>query len=232
MEMAFVIIVTIALIVIYKHNKKVGEKKAEKLKQEQEQIEFETYYDYSTNDLQKETAKGDEQLALLLQLDKQYQTTGDINATISGYELILPRCNWNCFNQYMKLVSMYLKAGRNNDAWGLLNQMSIDTMKGRFPHYENDMYKIKFEQFRILKREKKNNDAIAMLASSFVYSPSSFDRDDFIKQVRILTKGTGIDDSQIEVLTNEIANEIINGEAKEENLHGIVKEFFSGDEGH
>ena len=31
MEMAFVIIVTIALIVIYKHNKKVGEKKAEKV---------------------------------------------------------------------------------------------------------------------------------------------------------------------------------------------------------
>ena len=54
----------------------------------------------------------------------------------------------------MKLVDLYVKADRRNDAWGFLNQMIIQaTRDSTAPEYE--LCKIRHKQFSILK--KKSN---------------------------------------------------------------------------
>ena len=56
---------------------------------------------------------------------EQYDKDKNLENIIAVYEQVLlhEEVSWNAYNQRLALSEYYLKAGRNNDSWGMLNQL-------------------------------------------------------------------------------------------------------------
>lgn len=135
---------------------------------------------------------------------------------------------WNSFNYCLSLVKMYVDADRRDDAWRLLNQMTIAFAK--FPSPEYYTAKVRYEQFKILKKEKKYLDALRMLAVSHVLKTNSpngsqFDTEKFIKEAKTTAKGAGLSQEDLEDLAKMIKDAGKKRNLPEEKVLGIFKEF-------
>lgn len=180
---------------------------------------------------QDDTAKADAQIAKLQKADERFEKDGDLNKRIAVYESVLDLSKpllWNSFNYCLSLVKMYVEADRRDDAWRLLNQMTIAF--ARFPSPEYYTAKVRNEQFKILKKEKKYLDALRMLAVSHVLKTNSpqgsqFDTERFIKEAKTTAKGAGLSQQDLEDLAKMIKDAGKKKNLPEEKVLDIFKEF-------
>ena len=152
-------------------------------------------------DIDRILRESDKAIADMQKANDDFKKDGDLNKKIAIYEkYLLEKPEWNSFNFNLALAKMYAKAGRNDTAWGYLNKMyqwAIDpTAIG------GDTAKIRFEQFKILKAEKKYKDAMVMLVSSYVINAYAvqgmyFNKDKFIKDAKTTAKGIGITETDL-----------------------------------
>jgi len=159
----------------------------------------------------EDTRKADKEIETLIKASDKYDKDNDLDACIQVYESVLkldkPRL-WNNFNYCLKLVDLYLKADRRNDAWRFLNQMTIQAARdSTAPEYE--ICKIRYKQFGILKKEKKFLDALEMLSVYHVLhsnapAGSQFNIDKYIKDANTTAKGAGLSSEQLNDLAQRL----------------------------
>ena len=181
-------------------------------------------------ELSKILADSDKAIDAMHRADDQYDQDGDINKRITVYEKYLRvKPQWNSFNFDMALAKMYEKAGRNNDAWGYLNQMyiwSIDpTAVG------GDVSKIRFEQFKILKSEKKYADAMVMLVSSYLVNAYEikgiyFNKDKFIKDAKTTAKKLGHEEDSLRAFADDFERKLKSRQIQEKDVQQYVAGYF------
>lgn len=181
-------------------------------------------------ELSRILADSDKAIDAMHKADDQYDQDGDINKRIAVYEKYLRvKPQWNSFNFDMALAKMYVKAGRNNDAWGYLNQMyiwSIDpTAVG------GDVSKIRFEQFKILKSEKKYADAMVMLVSSYLVNAYEikdiyFNKDKFIKDAKTTAKKLGHEEDSLRAFADDFERKLKLRQIQEKDVQQYVAGYF------
>ena len=157
--------------------------------------------------------------------DEQFKIDGDIDKIISVYEkFFTEKTGWSSFNFNLKLAKLYVKAGRNNDAWAYLNKMTYWAMQ---PDAINmDLSKIRFEQFKILKAEKKYKDALINLVLSYVEKGqemnwSYFNKNKFISDAKTTAKKAGITEVKMNEFADKLEKAILKNHIRDES----VKQF-------
>ncbi len=189
-----------------------------------------------TAKFKKEQDEVNAQISRLIQADAEYKEDGDLDKRIAVYERILDfkkEQHWNSFNFCIKFVQMYVKADRDDDAWRLLNQMQI-----KFATFYPQTYydsKIRYEQFKILKKEKKFVDALHMLALS--YALTSFQDDDghripfneekFLKEAKTTAQGAGISPEDLAQLANLLKKNVKHRNITEQKISEIYRAFMA-----
>lgn len=110
-----------------------------------------------------------------------------------------------CFD----LVHMYSNEGKMDKAWGLTNKIQYSLMKSDFP--EAFTAKIRFEQYKILKKEKKYLDALSvLLVSSVLKGNDSTDRTCtvdtayLLKEGKMAAKGIGLSQEDYQELIGKV----------------------------
>ena len=185
----------------------------------------------AAKDIEKILRDSDKAISEMYKADAAYEKNGDIDKRIRVYEkYMLKKPEWNSFNFNMALAKMYVKAGRNDTAWGYLNQMylwAIDpTAIG------GDVSKIRFEQFKILKAEKKYKDAMVMLVSSYVVNAygiqgTYFNKEKFKKDAKTTVKGIGISEADLVVFADRLEKDIKTRKIKEATVQKYCAEWYS-----
>ena len=163
--------------------------------------------------------------------DAAYEKDGDIDKRIRVYEkYMLKKPEWNSFNFNLALAKMYVKAGRNDTAWGYLNQMYLWAVDPTA--IGGDVSKIRFEQFKILKSEKKYKDAMVMLVSSYVVNAYGirdmyFNKEKFKKDAKTTAKGIGISEADLSVFADRLEKDIKGRKIKEATVQKYCVDWFS-----
>lgn len=176
-------------------------------------------------------ADSDKAIDDMRKADTVFEKDGDIEKRIRVYEkYLLERPRWNSFNFNLSLAKMYVKAGQSDKAWGYLNQMYLwaidqDAVGG-------DASKIRFEQFKILKAEKKYKDALPMLVSSCVLNAYAvrdmyFNKSKFIKDAKTTAKAIGFSEDQIVLFADELEKNIKAKKVKEADVKKYCFDYYS-----
>ena len=178
--------------------------------------------------LEQQTKQADAEIALLQAADRQFENDNDLEKRIAAYESVFhKKTHWNSFNYCMKLVKMYEDAEKNNKAWSLLNKMV-----GWFATYPNPVAyipKIRKEQFKILKKEKKYDEALRWLLAAhtaFAKNPSEFNSERFIAEAKTTAKGLGMTEAQLQELV-EIVQKTLRQSNGAEKVDEVYQEFLS-----
>ena len=182
---------------------------------------------------QEKILKADAQIVRLQKANEQYEKDGNLAKKIASYENLLDLNRpllWNSFNYCLSLVKMYVSADRKDDAWRFLNQMSLAFVE--FPAYEDYLAKIRNEQFKILKGEKKFKDALQMLAVSHVLKTNfpdgtHFDEEKFIKDAKTTAKGAGLSPDDLQELAALIKHSAKKKKNTEKQIIELYREFIS-----
>ena len=168
---------------------------------------------YGLVSMMQSQEKSDNELSLLTAADRSYEATGDLNKRIHTYENVLSKkTEWNSFNHCMSLAQMYVKAGRNNDAWRYLNQIAMWFSDPKGP--QGDISKIRQLQFKILKNEKKYKDAFCTLVAAYAirsYSATQFayfNKSKFIKEIKTTAKAIGMTEDQLILFSDEFERQM------------------------
>ena len=176
-------------------------------------------------------AYSDKAIADMHKADAVFEKDGDLEKRIKVYEkYLLKKPQWNSFNFNLSLAKMYEKSGQNDKAWGYLNQLYLwaiepDAIGG-------DASKIRFEQFKILKAEKKFKDAMLMLVSSYVLNAYAvrdmyFNKPKFIKDAKTIAKAIGFSEDQLVGFADELEKSIKAKKIKEVNVKKYCSDYFS-----
>ena len=118
-------------------------------------------------------------------------------------EVFSQPCFFNVVSQKLLLVKFYQKNGQDDKAWALLNSIALES--------PNDIYRVRREQYRQLKREQKYSDALEMyflfkindcrnIACWAEYKNRETNL--FQKEARILAKKAKLDEQSITELTD------------------------------
>lgn len=131
-------------------------------------------------DLKDQLDYQDDLLKALGKADEKYEKDGDIDSYITAYEKVLLESNppLASTSNTLYLAELYIKTEQFNKAWGYLNSL-IGT--DRAP-----LNKIRHEQSRILKKEKKHIEAIEMILLEFLAKSewnNKFNREQCIKSI-------------------------------------------------
>lgn len=155
------------------------------------------------------------QMEEVIAADEEYKKGGDIAKAISVYEKYYsgfssPQCN--SVTRCLRLAELYVKAGKNDVAWGYLNQMYLKSFE---PGRNWDVYRIRFAQFKILKGEKRHKDAFWTLVSSYVLRSDDlpqpyFSKNTFLKDAKTTAKGIGLSDEELSSFTDGLERKIMN----------------------
>ncbi len=179
----------------------------------------------------KIVADSDKAIADMQKADTAFEKDGDIEKRIRTYEkYLLEKPLWNSFNFNLSLAKMYVKAGHNDRAWDYLNQMYLwaidpDAIGG-------DASKVRFEQFKVLKAEKKYKDAMLMLVSSYVLNAYAvrdmyFNKSKFMKDAKTTAKAIGFSEDQLASFADDLERGIKTKKIKEVNVKNYCTEYFS-----
>ena len=175
------------------------DKEAEKREKQQKQIARELYRDFpEARALQDELKYQDKLLNRLGKAERKYEEDGDINKLIKEYEYLFITADPPCgTSSNMNLVKCYMKTGQNDKAWAYLNRL--------LQRKEAELHKIRFEQAKILTKEKKYADAILMHLLGYLaiseWSPAP-QQEALIKKVTPLIKKLKWDES----VANDLAS--------------------------
>lgn len=183
------------------------------------------------DDIARIIADSDKAIDEMGKANAVFEKDGDLEKCIKVYEkYLLEKPQWNSFNFNLTLAKMYVKAGQNDKAWGYLNQLylwAIDpTAIG------GDTSKIRMEQFKILKAEKKYKDAMLMLVSSYVLNAYSirgiyFNKPKFIKDAKTTAKAIGFSEDQLVLFADELEKNIKAKRIQEANVKKYCSDYFS-----
>lgn len=173
------------------------------------------------------------EIAALRAADDDYKNGGDIDKVISVYEkyvLDFDRPQWNIFNYCLNLAGYYSKANRNDTAWGYYNKMVLYATK--HPEKNWSLYKIRFEQFKLLKSEKRHKDAFCMLVTSCVVRSESlpqpyFSKNPFIKDVKSTAKALGFTDADIAAFADQLEAKIMSRSLRERGVSKFCSDYFA-----
>lgn len=106
--------------------------------------------------LDRTLKRQDKQFAAIQKAEAEYKVTGDLNTLITFWEkllatdgILIPGASWP-----FKIVEVYYKAKRYDDAWRALSKLVLD------PDYRK---KARQWQIKILKKEKKDYSQIQHL---------------------------------------------------------------------
>lgn len=161
------------------------------------------------------------------QADAQFEKDGNIEQIISVYEKhFTERSEWSSFNFNMRLAKLYVKAGRNSDAWGYLNKMALWAM---MPDAINmSLSKIRFEQFKILKAEKKYEDALTFLVFSYVDRGNEikgvFNKKKFLTDAKTTAKKAGLSEDDLGRFADDLEQAIQKEHIKEQDVKSFCSE--------
>lgn len=176
--------------------------------------------------MQKEQELADQQIARLNKAREQYGPSKDYDSLIEVYEQVFSEKNsWNTCSHKLKLSEYYLKAGRNNDSWKLLNSLVTE-----FP---NEIARIRKLQYKQLKSEKKYPEALKML---FIYKFDDYKSytswqashlEDFKKDAVTLGKKIKLSESDIADLTDILGKSVRSSKCDERMASERFKEWYS-----
>ena len=163
--------------------------------------------------------------------DATFEKDGDIEKRIRVYEkYLLEKPQWNSFNFNLSLAKMYVKAGHNDKAWGYLNQMYLWAIDPNA--IGGNASKVRFEQFKILKAEKKYKDAMLMLVSSYVLNAYSawdmyFNKSKFTKDAKTTAKAIGFSEDQLVLFVDDLEKNLKSKKIKEASVKKFCTDYFS-----
>ena len=133
------------------------------LKNDTERKMYETNKEY--RELKDRTAKTqaslkyqDDLLKIACDAREKYKNDGDIESAIASYEKVMIEADpplKNAQSHAIFLAELYIKNGQNDKAWGYLGLLQTKQLC--------PLAKIRGEQAKILKKEKKQKDAIEMI---------------------------------------------------------------------
>ncbi len=185
----------------------------------------------SVKDVAKIIEGSDKAIADMHKADAVFESDGDIEKRIRVYEkYLLEKPQWNSFNFNLSLAKMYVKAGHNDKAWGYLNQMYLWAIDPEA--IGGDAVKVRFEQFKILKDEKKYKDAMIMLVSSYVLNAYAvrdmyFNKAKFIKDGKTTAKAIGFSENQYMLFADELEKNIKSKKIKEASVKKFCIDYFT-----
>lgn len=97
----------------------------------------------------------------------------------------------------MRVVNWYIKEGMNDKTWGYLNEIMFD--------YPGSLWKIRKEQCRICKKEKRWTDAAELLMQSHACKYGEFDRNAFLKDLSPIAKKLPLIEDEPEYLADMLS---------------------------
>lgn len=160
----------------------------------------------------------------------EYENDGDLDKMIAVYEkYLLGKPKWNSFNFNLSLANMYVKAGRNDTAWGYLNQLYL--WANDPSAIGGDASKVRYEQFRILKAEKKYKDAMVMLVTSYVLNAYAirdtyFNKNKFKKEAKTIARGIGITGADLDSFADMLEKDIKAKRIKEATVQKYLQGYY------
>ncbi len=179
--------------------------------------------------INKIISDSDKALAEMWKADETFKKDGDIEKRIEVYEKFLRgKPLWNSFNFNLKLANMYVKAGRNNQAWSYLNQLYLWSLDPDAVGLQ--VSKIRFEQFKILKAEKKFEDAFIMIVSSYVLNAYDsqgmyFNKEKFKKDAKTTVKGIGLSEGHLNSFADKLERDIKGKKISESKIKEYCRVF-------
>lgn len=185
----------------------------------------------TVKDIHRIIEDSDKAIADMQKADAAFEKDRDIEKRIRVYEkYLLEKPQWNSFNFSLSLAMMYVKAGHNDKAWAYLNQMYLWAIDPNA--IGGDVSKIRFEQFRILKAEKRYKDAMLMLVSSYVLRAYAvrdmyFNKQKFIKDAKTTAKGIGFSEEQLVLFADDLEKNIKAKKIKETTVKKYCSDYFS-----
>lgn len=178
---------------------------------------------FPDHDAQQESLKyQSELLGKVNAANAQYAEDGNIDALIKVYEFAFIESTPPCkSSQNLKLVDLYLKTGQNNKAWHFLNSLITSQ--------EAPIEKIRHEQARILKKEKRYVYALEMTMYEHLHKyewNNTFHRDAFIKDAGVCIralKWEDISDVLADMIEKQVAKHNYDDLSLRESYYDFLK---------
>lgn len=152
---------------------------------------------------------------------ERYKKDNDLDAVIKELEFAFIESDPPCrTSQCMDLVKYYSKAGQNNKAWSYLNHLLMKKAAS--------LESIRFEQAKLLKKEKKWADAIEMYMLGYLASTNriAFPKEKFIKDVKSSANKLGWDDNTVNRLAQIIEKQAKGKNFSERSLSQEYRKFY------
>lgn len=173
-----------------------------------------------TDDLKKQDAM----LKRVNKANERYKKDGNLDAIIKTYEAAFFKTETPCVSsQNFKLVDFYLKAGRDDDAWGYLNFLYSTGAANKS--------RIRLAQAKMLKKEKKYKDAIEMYALGYFLRSKDipFSRKTFLRDISSPANRLGLSEEDKERIA-DLVEECAKTEFSEAGMKSRLQDFLSQDD--
>lgn len=152
----------------------------------------------------------------------KYKEDNNLNVLIAECEDLFIKEDPPCrTSQCTKLVNYYMKAGLNDKAWGYLNLLHST---GRL-----DTESVRYDQARILRKEKKYADAIEKFMVSYLMKSKrigEFQKEKFLKDISSCANRLHLTDDHREYLAYLIENQIKQKHFSERELVRLYRKFY------
>lgn len=146
----------------------------------------------------------------------KYEEDKKIDDLIKSYEYVLLEANPPIKNMHslpISLAELYRKNNQNDKAWGYLNNLILT--------HPDLLDKIRFEQCKILKSEKKYIEAMEMLMCGYLYKSkwnNTFNEKHFTKDATPISNKLKWDSAKIEYLAYLIKAQVDKQNYSEDTL--------------
>lgn len=158
----------------------------------------------------------DQLIATVQQARKKYQEDKILDDLIKAYEYALLEANPPIKNMHslpISLAEAYRKNNQNDKAWRYLNSLLLT--------HPNLLDKIRFEQCKVLKSEKKYTEAMEMLMCGYLYKSkwnNTFNKNLFIKDATPIANKLKWDSKKVEYLAYLIKSQVDKRNYNEDTL--------------
>ena len=172
-------------------------------------------------DLKDSLDRQDALLKFVFNAEDRYNKDGDLNAVIEDLEYAFIESKSPCKAHCLDLVNYYCKAGQNDKAWGYLNLLYMER--------RIDPMFIRFEQAKILKKEKRWADAVEMYMLGYLAKcdRTNFKKELFIKDIKSSANKLGWDDSIMNSLAQILEKQIISKNFDESSLSRKYRKLYN-----
>ena len=167
----------------------------------------------------------DKLIASIQDAREQYKADKDIDKLIAAYEYAMIKANpplKNAQSHTMYLAELYIKSNQNDKAWSYLNSIL-------FSHKELTG-KIRYAQFKVLKKEKKYADAMEMLMLSYLFGSKmnhTFRESAFVKEATTIANKLNWDSEKVGILAQIVGNQVQRKNYDESELIRVFRNALS-----